>query len=380
MVQLTTEQSLVVGRITLKLGGLKINAKFDHMEAGPVVTSYYFNLGFDVPISKILNKAEDFAIAAGVSSVLIYRRDNFIVVEVPNKERQIINFQDCLFSMMTSREGRNFTIPILLGVDTYGRNSFIDLANQPHILIAGSTGGGKSVLLSSIIGALAVSKTEHEVKLTIVDTKRLDLPLFKNLPHISANCETSEHFHIQFDWLFAEVKRRVAKMQGIARNAREWNELGVGEYFAHHVVIIDELADLINQDEASRMYNAGDYAVKWLPVKERLKNLTQICRAAGIHIIAATQRTSVKIISGDIKANFPTRIALRLPTQVDSRTILSQKGAESLLGKGDMLVESLGSDTPQRFHGAFVSNNDIASILSAASQIREQLLALPALK
>ena len=376
---LTNEQQLVVGRITLKLGGLKINAKFHHIEPGPVVTSYYFNLGFDVPIAKIINKAEDFAIAAGVSSVIIYRRDSFIVVEVPNQDRRIISFQDCLFSLMTSKVGRDMTIPILLGVDTYGRNKFIDLATQPHILIAGSTGGGKSILLSSIIGALAVSKSEREIRITIVDTKKLDLPLFKNLPHISANCESSEQFHNQFDWLFAEVKRRISKMAGLVRNAREWNDLGTGEYFPHHVVIIDELADLINQDEACRAFNAGDYAVKWLPVKDRLKNLTQICRAAGIHIIAATQRTSVKVISGDIKANFPTRIALRLPNQIDSRTILSQKGAESLLGKGDMLVESLESEVPQRYHGAFVSNNDIANILTAAHQIREQLLAIPAL-
>ena len=373
---LTNEQQLVVGRITLKLGGLKINAKFHHIETGPVVTSYYFNLGFDVPISKIINKAEDFAIAAGVSSVIIYRRDSFIVVEVPNNDRKIINFQNCLYDMMTTHEGRSMTIPILLGVDTYGRNKYLELCDQPHILIAGSTGGGKSILLSSFIGALAVSKSEREIRITIVDTKKLDLPLFRNLPHISANCESAEQFHNQFDWLFAEVKRRVAKMQGVARNAREWNMLGMGEYFPHHVVIIDELADLIQQDEGQRIFNEN-YDLKWLPIKDRLKQMTQICRAAGIHIIAATQRTSVKIISGDIKANFPTRIALRLPTQVDSRTILSTKGAENLLGKGDMLVESLGSDVPQRYHGAFVSNTDIMAIIESASQIREQLLAIP---
>ena len=373
---LPEDQKLVAARLVLKLSGLKLNSRFSHVTAGPVVTTYYFQLGFDIPISKILNKAEDFALAAGVDSVIIQRSADKIAIEIPNASRQVVNFHNCLYQMMTSHTGRAMTIPVLLGVDTYGNNSYLDLAEQPHILIAGSTGGGKSILLSSIIGAMATAKSEKEIKLTLVDTKRLDLPLFKSLPHIGAMCENSEQFHSRLDYLFATVRKRAEQLQGVARNAREYNNMGHKDFMEYHVIIIDELADLMDQDSGRRSVDP-EYAIKWPTVPVRLKALTQICRAAGVHIIAATQRSSVKVINGDIKANFPTRIALRLPTAVDSKTILSTKGAESLLGKGDMLVESLDSDMARRFHGAFVSNNDITNILSAASQIREQLLSLP---
>jgi S-DNA-T family DNA segregation ATPase FtsK/SpoIIIE len=371
---LPPEQQQVIGRLVLKFQGLKINALFSHLEAGPVITTYYFYIPFDVPLSKVLNKAEDLAISAGVDSVLLSRSGDKIAIEVPNKNRQVVSFHNCLYQMMTSHDGRQLTIPVLLGVDTYGTNKYVELVEQPHILIAGSTGGGKSVLLASIIGALAVAKSEQEIRLTLVDTKRLDLPLFAGLPHLQRICETSKAFHEEFDKLFIEVRRRVALMQGKARNAREWNQLAYGEYLPHHVVVIDELADLMAQDEGTR---STDPNYIWDSVSKRLQAMTQICRAAGVHIIAATQRSSVKVINGDIKANFPTRIALRLPSAVDSRTILSQKGAELLLGKGDMLVESLESDSPRRYHGAFVSNQDISNILASASQIREQLLSLP---
>ena len=373
---LPEEQKLVAGRLVLKLTGLKLSNRFSHVEPGPVVTTYYFQLGFDVPIAKILNKAEDFALAAGVDSVIIQRSGDKIAIEIPNKQRQIVNFHNCLYSMMTTYIGRSMTIPILLGVDTYGKNAYLDLAEQPHILIAGSTGGGKSILLSSIIGALATAKSEKEIKLTLVDTKRLDLPLFKNLPHVGSMCENSEQFHSRLDYLFTTVRERAERLQGVARNAREFNDMSLSSFMEYHIIIIDELADLMDQDIGRRNVDP-EYAVKWPIIPTRLKALTQICRAAGVHIIAATQRSSVKIINGDIKANFPTRIALRLPTAVDSKTILSTKGAESLLGKGDMLVESLDSDTAKRYHGAFVSNQDIITILSSASMIREQLLALP---
>jgi S-DNA-T family DNA segregation ATPase FtsK/SpoIIIE len=371
---LPKEQQIIIGRLILKFQGLKINATFSNLTTGPVITTYYFYIPFDVPLSKVLNKAEDLAISAGVDSVLLSRVADKIAIEVPNKDRKIVSFHNCLYEMMTAKAGRQMTIPVLLGVDTYGYNKYIELSEQPHILIAGSTGGGKSVLLASIIGALAVAKTEKEIRITLVDTKKLDLPLFNGLPHLNRMCETSRAFHEEFDRLFVEVRRRVSLMQGKARNAKEWNQLGCGEYLPHHVVVIDELADLMAQDEGARSIDT-DYI--WPSVSNRLQQMTQICRAAGVHIIAATQRSSVKVINGDIKANFPTRIALRLPSAVDSRTILSQKGAELLLGKGDMLVESLESDSPRRYHGAFVQNCDIANILNSASQIREQLLSLP---
>jgi S-DNA-T family DNA segregation ATPase FtsK/SpoIIIE len=164
-------------------------------------------------------------------------------------------------------------------------------------------------------------------------------------------------------------------MKGIARNITEYNAINPDRKLPYYVVIIDELADLID-DDITRSKTDEGYKTAYERVPKRIKQLIQICRAAGIHIIAATQRSSVKIISGDIKANFPTRIALRLPTRADSTTILSGSGAENLLGKGDMLIESPTYPNFKRAHGAFVSNLDIARILNEADRIREQLLML----
>jgi S-DNA-T family DNA segregation ATPase FtsK/SpoIIIE len=161
-------------------------------------------------------------------------------------------------------------------------------------------------------------------------------------------------------------------MKGLARNITEYNALTPDKKLPYYVIVIDELADLIDDDDARRRMD-GEYKKKYIQVPKRIKALVQICRAAGVHIIAATQRSSVKVISGDIKSNFPTRIALRLPSRADSATILSGSGAENLLGRGDMLIESPSYPNYKRAHGAFVSNSDIARILNEADRIREQL-------
>jgi len=301
---------------------------------------------------------------------------NEIAIEVPNIERSVVQFDSCLFNMMTNGKFRSMELPIMLGVDTYGVSQCINLVEQPHILIAGSTGGGKSILLSSIIGALSVAKSEKEVRLILVDTKRLDLPLFESLPHTFKSIEKVEDFQKAMDNLMQLVRSRTATMKGIARNSTEWNQLGQGAYMPYYIVVIDELADLIAQDEGKRMLDMN-YDETYAKIPARIAMLVNICRASGVHIIAATQRASAKVINGEIKNNMPTRIALRVPSRIDSTTIIGERGAENLLGKGDMLVDSLASSIPQRYHGSFVSNVDIAKILAEASQIREQLLCLP---
>jgi S-DNA-T family DNA segregation ATPase FtsK/SpoIIIE len=373
---LTESQTKIVAQIALKLQGLKIKAQFKHAHAGPIITTYYWQLGFDEPIAKIINKSEDIAIACGVDAVLIRRAMNEIAIEVPNTERSIIRFDECLFNLMTQGKFRSMELPILLGVDPYGTTKCLNLVEQPHILIAGSTGGGKSILLSSIIGALAVSKSEREVRLILVDTKRLDLPLFERLPHVFKSIEEVENFQVALTNLMSLVRNRTETMKGIARNSTEWNQLGHTPFMPYYVVIIDELADLIAQDEGKRLVDL-EYDEKYSKIPSRIAALVNICRASGVHIIAATQRASAKVINGEIKNNMPTRIALRVPSRIDSTTIIGDRGAENLLGKGDMLVDSLGSSIPQRYHGAFVSNSDIAKILIDASMIREQLLSLP---
>jgi len=368
-----TEQELVK-RLAIKLGALGITARYLRREEGPVVSTYYFNLGLEVPLSKVVNRSEDLALAVGVESLLIFRKGGEIAIEIPNDERRIVGFDTCLYELFKTRPVP--TLPVMLGVDSHGQSFNLDLVEQPHILVAGSTGGGKSILLSTIIGALAVTKSPKEVKMMLVDTKKLDLPLFANLPHTVENVEDAEEFHRVMTRLMVIVRKRTETMKGIARNITEYNTLVPPERrLPYYVVVIDELADLIDDDDIRRKTD-DDYKKLNQPVPKRIKSLVQVCRASGIHIIAATQRSSVKIISGDIKANFPTRIALRLPTRADSTTILSGSGAESLLGKGDMLIESPAYQNFKRAHGAFVSNEDIARILSDADRIREQLVAV----
>jgi S-DNA-T family DNA segregation ATPase FtsK/SpoIIIE len=374
MNNLTSEQELVKA-LAIKLGALGVTAKYLRREIGPVVTTYYFQLGLDIPLAKIINKSEDLALAVGVESILVFRKGGEIAVEIPNPDRKIVGFDTCLFELFKNPEYNKLNLPIMLGVDSHGRGFNLDLVEQPHILVAGSTGGGKSILLSTIIGALAITKDAKEVKMMLVDTKKLDLPLFQNLPHVVENVEDAEEFHRIMDRLMKIVRKRTEQMRGIARNITEYNSLVTDstQKLPYYVVIIDELADLIDDDEG-RAKSDEVYKKQYLRIPKRIKALVQICRAAGIHIVAATQRSSVKVINGDIKANFPTRIALRLPTRADSTTILSGGGAENLLGKGDMLIESPAFPNFKRAHGAFVSNSDIARILNDADRIREQLV------
>jgi S-DNA-T family DNA segregation ATPase FtsK/SpoIIIE len=368
----TEEESVIVGRIQMKLLGLKINAKFTRIETGPVVTTYYYTIGFDIPINKIIGKEEDIAISCGVESVLITRKGGEIAIAVPRADRQVVPFDSSLFHLMTAPRFASMKLPVLLGVDTLGNTAGIDLVEQPHILIAGSTGGGKSVLLASIIGGLVCSTPPEQLRLILVDTKKLDLPLFAGLPHVTDNIETVEQFHDGFNRIMGLVRKRTEKMKGLARNVTEWNKQGLGPAMPYYVIVIDELADLIDEDKAIALAKTEPYS-NYPRITARIKSLVQICRAAGVHIICATQRSSVKVISGDIKANMPTRIALRLPSRADSTTILNSSGAEHLLGKGDMLLESANTSAPVRYHGSYVSNHDIAHILDNCKQIREEL-------
>ncbi len=362
---LTQEQALVTALLSQKLSALRIRASFESVEPGPIVTTYYMHLGADIPISKIMRAEEDLALAVGAPSVLITRKGASIAIAIPNTRRDVVSYDLCLHTIMQDNVCQ---LPIMLGVNTKGDTTHIDLTESPHILIAGSTGAGKSVLLSAIISALATSRSKHELKMMLVDTKQLDLTLFADLPHVVEVADDVEKVHALFTRLMSIVRQRTAKMKGVARNLYEYNTIAPTP-LPYYVVIIDELADVIGEDNS--LAKAGTEPIASYPrIAKRLQSLTQICRAVGIHVICATQRPSVKIITGDIKANFTTRIALRLPTGADSRTILNEYGAESLLGKGDMLVESPCFDQITRFHGPFVSMDHIASVLDNCDSIR----------
>lgn len=365
MPQLTEEQAELFARLSLKLGALNIRGFLVKVETGPIVSTYYMNLAADIPIAKIMKAEEDLALAVGAPSVLITRLGGQIAIAIPNKNKQQVSFDSCLHSIL-SASSNTFQLPLLLGVDTKGRTTSIELTESPHLLIAGSTGAGKSVLLSAIICGLAVAKTSREMKLILCDTKQLDLTLFASLPHVPPDsvCDSLDKVRTMLDRMMLIVRQRTEQMKGIARNISEYNALG--NSLPYYVIIIDELADILMQDRARGKGIRG-----YDKCEEKLQNLLQICRAAGVHIICATQRPSVEIITGDIKANITTRIALRLPSGADSRTIINEYGAEQLLGKGDMLIESPLFDQITRFHGPYVSMDHIANILINCDQIRE---------
>jgi S-DNA-T family DNA segregation ATPase FtsK/SpoIIIE len=362
MKELTNDQAVVLASLTKKLGALNITGAWGDIEPGPIVSTYYFKLSADVPIAKILKAEEDLALAVGAPSVLISRIGGQIAIAIPNREKEIVDYDKCVHNLLNASGAK---LPIMLGVTTRGIPASLDLTDCPHILMAGSTGGGKSVLLSAVISGLATAKTPREMKLMLVDTKQLDLPLFESLPHVVESADTLDKVHTLLDRLHVIVRQRTAKMRGVARNISEYNALGTDKHLPYYVVIIDELADVLMQDR-SRGKGVRGYE----KAENKLQSLLQICRAAGVHIICATQRPSVEIITGDIKANMPTRIALRLPSGADSRTVLNEYGAEQLLGRGDMLIESPLFDQVTRFHGPYVSMNHIANVIANSEQIR----------
>jgi S-DNA-T family DNA segregation ATPase FtsK/SpoIIIE len=371
------KQNIVIA-LTVKMTSLGFDARFVRVIEGPVVTQYFFKPLPTSPLAKIMSRTEDIALSVGAESVLIQRIKDEISISIPTIPRTVINFDTCLHWLCTHQYDKKQTstekmdLGLLMGQDTTGNNFSLDLARQPHILIAGSTGSGKSVFLSQLITSLVTQKSERELKFILVDTKQLDLTLFSTLPHVVECIDKIDKLHATMDQLLKIVRQRTEKMKGLARNIREYNTLcsNIGEKeLPYYVVVIDELADVIGQDKELAKDESKDD--KRTRIAVSLASLAQISRASGIHIIAATQRPSIQIISGDIKTNFPTRISFKLPTSVDSRVILDENGAECLLGRGDYLFKTAESSEVKRAHSAFVSMTDIATVLSQHEAIRK---------
>jgi len=371
---MTDEQAVIGLKMQEKLKAMKIYASIIDIIDGPIVTVYKLQLNSSVPISKILNKEEDFALAAGVEKVLIQRNGATIDVYVANTQRKDVDFKHTLNFIMTDEKAKKAVLPIPLGVDFAGVNSFIELVDCPHILLAGSTGSGKSVFEAAILSILQVSRSRSEVLVHLVDTKRMDLPLFANLPIVESCSTDLLSFLKMMQSVLVEHEHRARRMQNASvRSIADYNAMvGLDNSLPRILILIDEFADLVMQDREIRRGLDKEDPLNQLPKADfLLQRIAQIGRATGIHIIAATQRTSVKIVNGDVKANFPCRISLRLPTQDDSRTILGQGGAENLLGKGDMLVQSPHSEELKRYHGPFVKHEDILYVVSEYQQIKE---------
>lgn len=373
MNELTKEQSDTMLKLGLKMAALGIKAQFSRLEPGPIITGYYFKPNAAQPLSKIEKHEEDFALAAEQETVTIRRDKGEVIIFVPNKERKNIEFKEYLYWLVTNKDNLTFgEIPIPLGVDHLGNKRCIDLTQQPHILMAGSTGSGKSTFQSAIVCSLAVVMEPDELNLYLIDTKKLDLPLFKDLPHVLQVADDIHNARQIFQDLLDLTRKRYNLLQSEkVRNVLEYNKISRTNNYSklpYRVLIIDELADLLalDRDYCDIMEDAK-------PIKKYLQELSQIARAAGTHIIAATQRPSVKIIDGDTKNNFPTRIGLKMPTWQDSVTVLGEAGAETLLGKGDMFVKRVDSFILERYHGPFVKLDDIEQIVQNLNAVKQSL-------
>jgi S-DNA-T family DNA segregation ATPase FtsK/SpoIIIE len=369
-----------IAQIILKCAGLGFPVSHVKSERGPRVTTHYFKqqLTANAPLSKVINRSEDISFACGVDTCMITREKNLIAFAIPLVNPDLIKFDNALLWLATNvlKSVIDYAIPLLMGQTPTGEYFTVDLADQPHLLIGGSTGGGKSVFIAELICAIAVTKDPNDLELYLVDTKQLDLPLFRSLPHVKGVITKIQNVHQILDDLIAKVRKRTDEMVGIARNIREWNALvsDAKDRMPYKLLIIDELADVMDLDKNT--FGVGKARDGRETIEQKLKTLTQISRAAGIHVIAATQRPSVKVISGDIKANFPMRLSFKLPTSTDSRVVLGEGGAENLLGKGDYLYQLFENPDIKRGHGAFVRTEDIARIVLHSTEIRRSLEAI----
>jgi S-DNA-T family DNA segregation ATPase FtsK/SpoIIIE len=341
-----------------KCSEFDVHGNVVEIHPGPVVTTYEFKPDAGVKYSKIVGLANDLALALEAESIRIDRMSGrgTVAIEIPNEKRETISLREMLEGDAFQRcSGK---LALALGKTVSGETYVTDLATMPHLLIAGSTGTGKSVGLNCIISSLLYRCTPDDVRLILIDPKRLELSVYEEIPHLLTPVVTEPKIAANvLKWAITEMERRIRTLaaEGV-RNIDQYNTLvrsgkaeGEGATPLHYIVIIiDELADLM-------MVSSND-------VEESITRLAQMARAVGIHLILATQRPSVDVITGLIKANFPARISFRVAARVDSRTILDSIGAEQLLGKGDMLFLPPGSSRLLRIHGAYVSEKEVARL------------------
>ena len=335
-----------------KLHDFGVDGHIVQASPGPVITSYEFEPAAGVKVSQVVNLADDLALAMKVAAVRIIGPipgRGTVAVEVPNPETATVYLREILVSPeFVTTKGK---LPLALGKDTTGNPVVADLAAMPHLLIAGSTGSGKSVGLNTMICSLLYKATPADVRFLLIDPKRLELGIYEKIPHLLAPVVTdAKEASARLKWIVGKMDARYKQLQAKAvRNIEGYNkEVPPEERLPYWVVVVDELADLM-------MVSAGE-------VQNSLIRLAQIARAVGIHLIIATQRPSVDVVTGLIKANFPTRIAFQVASKVDSRTVLDGNGAEQLLGRGDMIFVPPGASRQMRVHGAWVSDKEVKAM------------------
>ena len=371
------------GQVERKLADFGVTAEVTAVHPGPVVTLFELQLAPGTKVSKVTNLSKDLARALSTVSVRVVEvipGKTVIGLEIPNEYRETVYLSETLRSEAYDRSRSPLTLA--LGKDIVGEPVVADLAKMPHVLIAGTTGSGKSVAVNAMILSLLYKATAEEIRLIMIDPKMLELSVYEGIPHLLTPVVTDmKEAANALRWCVAEMERRYRLMAALGvRNITGYNKkvreaLKAGEpikdplfkaepdpitgdlpevphlkAMPYIVVVVDEFADMM--------------MVVGKKVEELIARLAQKARAAGVHLLLATQRPSVDVITGLIKANIPTRIAFQVSSRVDSRTILDQMGAESLLGHGDMLYLPPGTSIPQRTHGAFVDDHEVHRVVS----------------
>jgi len=376
------ELKLLAQVLTEKYAEFEVHGQITQINPGPVVTTFEFKPDAGIKYSRITNLTDDLCLALKAESILIERMagKSTVGIQVPNREREIIWLRENIESQEFM--GSKSKLTMALGKDINGRIVVADLAGMPHLLIAGSTGAGKSVAINAFIMSILYKATPDQVRLILVDPKRLELGNYEGVPHLYTPIITEPKLAANaLRNAVREMERRLKLLaaKGV-RNIDQYNRLfesATPSLFEEEsddkpipfiVIIIDELADLMMLDSSN--------------VEESITRLAQMARAVGIHLVLATQRPSVDVITGLIKANFPARISFRVATKVDSRTILDANGAEALLGKGDMLYLPSGSARVHRLHAPLVTEKEIAAVVAfwkqqGSAEYQQQFLEAP---
>jgi DNA segregation ATPase FtsK/SpoIIIE, S-DNA-T family len=335
-----------------KLQDFDVEGRIVQVSPGPIITSYEFEPAPGIKISRVVNLADDLALALKAASVRIMGPipgRGTVAIETPNATTATVYLREIFashdFGASKSR------LPLALGKDVTGGPVVADLAVMPHLLVAGATGTGKSVGLNAMICSILYKMTPAEVRFLMIDPKRLELSVYEGIPHLLSPVVTdSKEAAARLRWIVGKMDERYKLLQAKqVRNIEGYNKVAAPEdRLAYWIVVIDELADLM-------MVSAGE-------VQASLVRLAQLARAIGIHLILATQRPSVDVVTGLIKANFPTRIAFQMASKVDSRTVLDANGAEQLLGRGDMIFLPPGANKQMRVHGAWVGDEEVKAV------------------
>ncbi len=341
-------------RLMRALAELGVEAHVVRAVVGPRVTRYELRLGSGVKVGKVRNLQQDIAYALAAMEIRILAPipgKSAVGVEVPNTKAAVVTLGDVFREYP---DANDWSLPVGLGKDISGRPVFLDLAEMPHLLVAGTTGSGKSVMLNGLLTSLLLTTDPRQVKMVLIDPKRVELSQFAQVPHlitpVVADVKKAAN---ALSWAVSEMERRYEVLERFGVRSLEGYNDRSEKPMPYVVIVIDELADL--------MINAA------AKVEDAVIRLAQKARAVGIHLVVATQRPSVDVITGMIKANIPSRIAFAVSSQIDSRVILDTPGAEALLGRGDMLFKPVSASRPSRIQGAYISEEEVERVVSACA-------------